>query len=100
MMDGSDTMPSIIYCDAKTGEFLVGRLAARRGGMFPESMAIGVKRQMDDATAKIKLGSGQQFTPIELSAKIIGRICADVVEKFPVGKFKSRGTVVTVPFIK
>ena len=94
---GKDSLQSAIYYDAKHDDFLVGELAFRKGFLSPEHLVIGIKRQIDDANHKIDLGE-QQFSPIELSSRILQRLYRDVTEKFPKGRFESRGTVVTVPY--
>lgn len=94
---GTDTLQSAVYYDSNNDEFLVGKLAYNRGLMLPESLALGVKRQMDNAEQKIVLND-RPFSPIELSSRILKRLYNDVVEKFPQGQFESRGTVVTVPY--
>ena len=93
-----DTLQSVIYCDPKTAEILVGKLAYGKGLVDPDNVVIGVKRQMDDASQIITIG-GQEFSPIELSAKILKELYQDVAKQFGDGtKFHSRGTVVTVPY--
>lgn len=94
---GDDTLQSVVYIDPDSGEMLVGKLAYNRGLLFPERMVIGVKRTMDNAKEKITV-SGREYTPIELSSEILKKIYKDVEEKYPPGKFKSRGVVVTVPY--
>lgn len=94
---GEDTLQSVVYLDPKTNELLVGKVAFRRGLIYPENMAIGIKRYMDDASQKIVL-AGQAFSPIELSARILERLYKDVAEKCPTNLFRSRATVVTVPY--
>jgi molecular chaperone DnaK len=94
---GDDSLQSAVYYDPDKKEFLVGQLAFNRGIVFPENLAFGVKRKMDDASQTMEIG-GQSFSPIELSAKILQRLHGDVVSKFPTNQFKSRGTVVTVPY--
>lgn len=93
-----DTLQSVIYCDPKTSEVLVGQLAYRKGFVNPENVAIGVKRMMDDASQVISIG-GKNFSPIDLSAKILHELYQDVAKQFGDGTlFKSRGTIVTVPY--
>ncbi|MEM9272022.1 MAG: Hsp70 family protein [Cyanobacteria bacterium P01_F01_bin.143] len=94
---GKDSLQSAIYYDAKNDDFLVGELAFRKGFLSPENLVVGIKRQMDDANHKTALG-GKEFSPIELSSKILQRLYCDVQDKFPQGRFDSRGTVVTVPY--
>ena len=94
---GDDTLQSAIYYDPKAKTFLVGKQAYRRGIINPENIVLGVKRKMDNADEKVKIGE-DEFTPIELSSKILNRIYQDVEERYPSGRFKSRGTVVTVPY--
>ncbi len=93
-----DTLQSVVYCDPKTSEILVGKLAYGKGLVDPENVIIGVKRHMDDAEQTISLG-GSNFSPIDLSAKILRELYQDVAKQFGDGtRFKSRGTVVTVPY--
>jgi molecular chaperone DnaK (HSP70) len=97
MRDGADTLQSVVYYEPKSEEYLVGSLAYKKGLLFPDNMALGIKRHMDDASHKIALG-GREFTPVDLSSRILQRLYADVSEKFPTGRFRSRGSVVTVPY--
>ncbi len=92
-----DTLQSVVYCDPETSEILVGKLAYKKGFMYPENVVVGVKRMMDDASQIISIG-GQNFSPIDLSAKILRELYQDVTKQFGSGKFKSRGTVVAVPY--
>lgn len=94
---GPETLQSVVYYNPQTQEILVGDLAYHRGLVNPENMAFGVKRYMDDAHQNLLLG-GQKFSPIELSSLILKRLYNDVTEKFPKGRFGSRGTVVTIPY--
>lgn len=95
---GDNTLQSVVYYDPQSKDFLVGKLAYRKGLIFPDNMVLGIKRHMDDASEKIKVGDQDAFTPVELSARILERLYADVAEQFPTGRFKSRGVVVTVPY--
>jgi len=93
-----DTLQSVVYCDPEKSEILVGKLAYDRGIVYPENVVIGVKRMMDDASQVISIG-GKNFSPIDLSAKILHELYQDVAKQFGDGtKFKSRGTIVTVPY--
>lgn len=92
-----ETLQSVVHYNPGTDEFLVGKLAYKRGLTSPENMALGVKRLMDDASQQIEIG-GRKFSPIELSAKILEYIYKDVAGRYPPGRFKSRGTIVTVPY--
>jgi molecular chaperone DnaK len=94
---GEESLQSAVYYDPKNDEFLVGKLAYNKGLRFPENLAQGVKRHMDDASQLITIG-GRQFTPVELSSRILRRLYDDVAEKYPNGRFQGRGTVVTVPY--
>lgn len=94
---GDNTTQSVVYHNPDNGEILVGKLAYKRGLQIPENMIVGVKRLMDDGHQKIRVG-GKEFTPIEISAKILEKIYEDAKSKFPKGKFESRGSVVSVPF--
>lgn len=90
-------LQSAIYYDPDRGSFLVGAIAFNRGLVRPENMVLGFKRHMDNATQPLTIG-GREFTPVELSARILEKLYGDVKDKFPQGKFESRGTVVTVPY--
>ncbi|CAN2046387.1 Chaperone Hsp70 family protein [Candidatus Magnetomoraceae bacterium gMMP-1] len=94
---GQDTTQSVVYHNPENGEIIVGQIAYHRGLMYPENMIIGVKRLMDDAKQKVLIG-GSEFTPIEISSTILEKIYEDAKAKYPKGAFKSRGSVVTVPF--
>ncbi|MDD4401765.1 MAG: Hsp70 family protein [Desulfitobacteriaceae bacterium] len=94
---GEDTLQSVVYLDPETQEMLVGKLAYRKGLITPENMVMGAKRKMDNAQELISL-AGKKISPIDLSAEILKRMYADVREKYPPGRFRSRGTVVTVPY--
>lgn len=94
---GEDTLQSVVYMDSETNEILVGKLAYRKGLITPENVVIGVKREMDNAQKLVPLAD-KIVSPIELSAEILKRMYADVREKYPPGRFRSRGTVVTVPY--
>lgn len=93
-----DTLQSVVYCDDQTTEMLVGKIAYRKGFVNPENVAIGVKRMMDDTSQVISIG-GQNFSPVDISAKILQELYQDVAKQYGDGTiFKSRGTVVTVPY--
>ena len=94
---GDNVLQSAVFYDPEKDELLVGKLAFGRGQVFPDNLALGVKRHMDDADQKIIIG-GKEFDPIELSAEILKRLYLDVCDQFPSGVFSSRGTVVTVPY--
>jgi len=87
---------SAVYRHPGTGEFLVGCIAYNRG-IDPDCLALGVKRKMDDASQKIKLGE-DEFSPIELSSRILAHMCTDIEDRFPKGLFEPTGSVVTVPY--
>lgn len=94
---GDKAFQSVIYIDPKTNQVLVGKIAYNRGLINPEFMVLGVKRMMDDASQKINIG-GAVYTPVQLSSFILKQLYSEVRAKFPKGLFKSRGTVVTVPY--
>ena len=95
-MGRKETQSAILY-DPDKDEFLVGQLAFNKGTVYPDNLAIGVKRYMDDADQKISIG-GKEFSPVELSAKILASLHGAVVAKYPAGVFQSQGSVVTVPY--
>jgi molecular chaperone DnaK (HSP70) len=93
-----ETLQSVIYCDPKTKEILFGKLAYRKGLVSPENVVIGVKRMMDDSSQVVSIG-GQSFSPVDLSAKLLHELYQDVAKQHGDGRsFKSRGTIVTVPY--
>lgn len=94
---GQDTLQSAVYYDPRNDEFVVGKVGYNRGLMYPENLAVGVKRNMDNADDPIGIG-GKSFSPIDLSARILHQLYKDVTDQFPTGLFKSRGSVVTVPY--
>lgn len=94
---GKDDLRSLVHVNPQTKEILIGQVAYTRGLLDPGNMVLGVKRMMDDSSRKIAVG-GQEFTPIEISSFILKRLYGDVAEIFPKGLFRSRGTVVTVPY--
>lgn len=94
---GHDTTQSVLYHTPENGEIIVGQLAYKKGLATPENMIVGVKRLMDDGHQKVIVG-GKEFTPIQISAKILEKIYEDAKSQFPKGKFESRGSVVSVPF--
>jgi len=94
---GEKTLASVVYYDRNLhngDEWLVGKTALNKGQMNPQNMATFVKRQMDDASHRFLLGT-QQFSPIDLSAKLLENLYKDLVKRFHI---ESRGTVVTVPY--
>jgi molecular chaperone DnaK len=97
LLMGRHELQSAVYYDPKKDEFLVGRLAFQKGSVNPENLALGIKRHMDNAEQKISIG-GKDFTPIELSSRILETLYVQVAARFPKGFFKCRGTVVTVPY--
>ena len=97
IVSGGDELQSVVYVHPDSGEILVGKEAYKRGLLDPDNVAVGIKRKMDDGGQRVHLG-GRDFTPIDISAKILERLYRDVQDKFPKGVFTSRGTVVTVPY--
>ena len=93
-----ETLQSAVYCDPSTSEILIGKLAYERGIIYPENVVTGIKRMMDNESQVISIG-GQSFSPIDLSAKILHELYQNVAKQHGDGKsFKSRGTIVTVPY--
>ena len=64
------TWASVVYYDERQEKPLVGNLALKRAIIDPANAVVGVKRMMDDASQKIKLGN-KEFTPIEISSMIL-----------------------------
>src|SRR4030042_3725801 len=97
MHTGETELQSAVYYNPGTKETLVGKLAYKKGLLEPDNLALGVKRKMDDNSQKIAIG-GRDFSPVDLSSEILRYLYRNVEEKFPRGIFRSRGTVVTVPY--
>jgi len=74
---GDYDLQSVVYYDPDKGSFLVGKIAFRRGLRSPENMILGVKRHMDDASQQLTMG-GRDFTPVEISAKILKKLYEEV----------------------
>jgi molecular chaperone DnaK len=114
-IEGARTTPSVVAV-AKNGDRMVGLLAKRQAVTNPENTIYGIKRfvghmfddpeiQKDDKTTpykiqkgstggvEVKLGDGW-LRPEEISAKILGKIKADVEAKL--GE-KITEAVITVP---
>lgn len=89
------TWASVVYYDERQEKPLVGNLALKRALIDPENAVIGVKRMMDDANQKIRLGN-KEFSPIDISSMIL-RDVYEYAEKTTPG-FDPSGVVVTVPY--
>ncbi len=94
---GKDTLQSVVYFDPDTDEIYIGQSAYAKGMIDPENMAMGFRRLMDQPNRQIIVG-GRSFTPIELSSLILKKIYTDVAIRYPAGAFRSRGSIVTVPY--
>ena len=97
MHGGEEELQSAVYLNPETEEMLIGKLAYKKGLIDPENLALGVKRKMDDNSQRIGIG-GQEFSPVDLSSKILAHLYHNVEERFPKNVFDSRGSVVTVPY--
>lgn len=72
--EGSRTTPSVVAF-AKSGEVLVGEVAKRQAVTNVDHTISSVKRHMGtDWTASIE---GKEYTPQEISARILGKLKAD-----------------------
>ncbi len=89
--EGGRTTPSVVAM-SKTGEWLVGQVAKRQAVTNPENTIASIKRKMGTAD-KVKLGDGE-YTPQEISAKILQKLKADAQEYL--GE-KITDAVITVP---
>lgn len=94
---GERTLPSVVYYDSKNKDFVVGKFAVSKGRIDPDNAVFGVKRMMDNKNDKIVLG-GKEFSPIDISQKILEKLSMDVTNMFPQGVFKPEGFVITVPY--
>jgi molecular chaperone DnaK len=93
-----ESLQSVVYYDPKLDEFIVGNLAYRKGIVNPENVVVGVKRLMDNGVPGDRRDRRQKVYPVQISAKILEYIHQDVAKRYPGNKFKSRGTIVTVPY--
>ncbi|MBI5252239.1 MAG: Hsp70 family protein [Desulfomonile tiedjei] len=102
-LEGTYTTQSVVYYqeDCEDGdEYVVGELAYQQTLIEPQNGIIGVKRLMDNRDYAIVLGETKpkSHNPVQISSEILRRLYKDVAEKFPGGKFKAKGLVVTVPY--
>jgi molecular chaperone DnaK len=89
--EGGRTTPSVVAI-SKAGEWLVGQVAKRQAVTNPENTVMSIKRKMG-TTEKVKL-EDKDYTPQELSAKILQKLKADAEEYL--GE-KITDAVITVP---
>lgn len=87
--EGKRTVPSVV--SFKNGEFIIGESAKRQMITNKDSIA-SIKRKMG-TNEKVELG-GKQYTPEEISAKILGYIKKYAEDK--IGRTVSKA-VITVP---
>lgn len=89
--EGGRTTPSVVAV-SKTGEWLVGQVAKRQAVTNPENTVASIKRKMGSGD-KVLIG-GKEYTPPEISAKILQKMKTDAQEYL--GE-KITDAVVTVP---
>jgi len=89
--EGGRTTPSVVAV-SKSGEWLVGQVAKRQAVTNPENTVASIKRKMG-TSEKVTLG-GKDYTPPEISAKILQKLKTDAQEYL--GE-KVTDAVVTVP---
>jgi len=89
--EGGRTTPSVVAV-SKNGEWLVGQVAKRQAVTNPDNTVTSIKRKMG-TTEKVKLGD-KEYTPPEISAKILQKLKADAEEYL--GE-KIADAVITVP---
>jgi molecular chaperone DnaK len=89
--EGGRTTPSVVAI-SKNGEWLVGQVAKRQAVTNPDNTVTSIKRKMG-TTDKVKLGD-KEYTPPEISAKILQKLKADAEEYL--GE-KITDAVITVP---
>lgn len=94
---GHQTTPSVVYYDKKR-KWVVGDLAIGLGSKNPENAVFTIKRHMDDRNHKVRIG-GTEYSPVDISAKILKSLIGDVTAKYPsTSGFEIEGVVVTVPY--
>ncbi len=89
--EGGRTTPSVVAV-SKSGEWLVGQVAKRQAVTNPENTVASIKRKMG-TSEKVTL-AGKDYTPAEISAKILQKLKTDAQEYL--GE-KVIDAVVTVP---
>ncbi|OFW57266.1 MAG: molecular chaperone DnaK [Candidatus Solincola sediminis] len=89
--EGGRTTPSVVAV-SKSGEWLVGQVAKRQAVTNPENTVASIKRKMG-TSEQVPLG-GSDYTPPEISAKILQKLKSDAQEYL--GE-KIADAVVTVP---
>jgi len=89
--EGGRTTPSVVAI-SKTGEWLVGQVAKRQAVTNPENTVTSIKRKMGTKD-KVKIAD-KDYTPQEISAKILQKLKADAEEYL--GE-KITDAVITVP---
>ncbi len=89
--EGGRTTPSVVAI-SKSGEWLVGQVAKRQAVTNPDNTVASIKRKMGTAE-KVKLGD-KEYSPQEISAKILQKLKADAEEYL--GE-KITDAVITVP---
>src|SRR5258706_15488495 len=67
-IDEAPTVPSVLAWNGEN--FLVGRRAANHAVLAPDQAVRSIKRQMGDATYRVRLG-GIDLSPSDVSAKIL-----------------------------
>ena len=94
---GERCFPSVIYYDERNDKYIFGNAAFMSGILNPDNVKIGVKRDMDDGSKKIKIGP-KELTPIEISSMILKNMYDSIKAMFPAGVYNASGVVVTVPY--
>ena len=89
--EGNRTTPSVVAF-SQNGERLVGQIAKRQAVTNPDHTVISIKRDMG-TNRKVKI-EGDEFTPQEISAKILQKLKADA-ENYLGTEVKQ--AVITVP---
>jgi len=99
--EAANTLPSKVFRedDGDSGShFIVGRIAQQSGIKEPDAYVNAVKRMMDEGDqSNIKL-SGEDFTPIDISAEIIKVLLQNVEAVEGPNSFVPKGVVVTTPY--
>jgi molecular chaperone DnaK len=99
LTENSKSLASKLFVDKNDeGElnFVVGRLAIKKGILYPDKYVTAIKREMDANTPREI--EGVNLTPVELSAEILKMLLRQAENVEGPGTWIPEGIVVTVPY--